>query len=220
MRATYINYRHFRALPTGVSASGEIPVDQDSEFQTVVLFGDSRVATWKPGPQARNYRFLNAGVAGESTSEMRRRFVNDVLRHSPDIVILQAGINDLTAAATRGITNPQQIIARMHDNMRFFLTELAARDIEVIVTSIIPHYPLNVVRRVFWSPQLTGSVTDTNRQFETLARETNAEWLSLDPLFLDAEQQPHADLYRDALHLKPAAYEKLNDHLVEKLAAP
>lgn len=219
-RASYIDYRYFRALPVGSSDASTMETGRAGENQTVILFGDSRVEEWAPLPKLEQHHFLNAGVSGETTSEMRRRFNNDVIRLSPDTVIIQAGMNDLTAAATRGMPQPELIAKRMHENMHYFLTELADRNIRVIVTSIIPHSTLTIPRRLFWSTELTQSVTNSNAKFEKLAQDTNAEWLSLDSLFLDTQKKPVTEIFRDTLHLKKTGYEKLNHFILPHIEDP
>ena len=69
----------------------------------VVCFGDSitkrgysEVLSKTLGVEA-----INAGVAGNSTAQALRRLSSDVLAHSPDIVVILFGTNDLRADAER-----------------------------------------------------------------------------------------------------------------------
>ncbi len=216
MKTVYTDYRHFRSLPVGISeASTSAVVDN-----AVVLFGDSRVETWTPLPALSGKTVINAGVTGETTSEMRRRFDNDVLRLKPQTVIIQAGMNDLTASVTRNIPTPQLILDRMFDNLEFFVSTLTESGTQVVVTSIIPNKDLNLLRKVFWHPDLQKSVTDTNQQLKKLAEKHQAIWLDINDVFIDSNNTVRTELYRDTLHVKSPAYVQVNELLNKLFPAP
>jgi len=212
-RDTYSDYRHFRALPIGISkASGATATDN-----TIVLYGDSRMETWYPAPESSHYRFVNAGISGETTSEMRRRFEHDVLRLKPDYVVIQAGVNDLTASVTKGIESPDTLVATMRDNLTYFITVLESNNIETIVTSILPVKPLNFKRRIFWNDTLTAQIDDTNRWLQQTTLDLNADWFDLDPYFLNESGNLIDELYYDTLHINYDGYRVLNLHLDQYL---
>lgn len=205
-RKVYTDYRHFRALPVGVSeASSVTPADN-----TVVLFGDSRVETWAPLPELPGKTVINAGVTGETTSEMRRRFESDVLRLQPETVLIQAGMNDLTASVTRDIPTPRLLLDRMFANLEYFVSTLSEAGTEVILTPVIPNKDLNPVRKLFWHPVLQASVADTNQKLKHMAEQYNAVWLDISPIFFDNENRVRAELYKDTLHVKSPAYLQVN----------
>ena len=213
LRQTYTDYRHFRALPIGISeATSAQPADN-----TIVLYGDSRMETWNPAPESDSYQFVNAGIAGETTSEMRRRFEHDVLRLQPDIVIIQAGVNDLTAAVTKGISEPNILVSAMRTNLRYFIATLEDQSIDVIVTSIIPVKPLNLKRKAFWKNSLTDQVNETNSWLKQTTLELNADWFDLDRLYLDEAGALLDNFYYDTLHINRKGYRILNQHLKEYL---
>ena len=211
LKKTYTEYRHFRALPIGTS----IATTADPTENSVVLFGDSRIETWYPFPYSDKYTFINAGVTGETTSEMRRRFERDVIRLQPDFVLIQAGVNDLTAAVTKGIVQPQLLVDTMHHNLRFFIESLEAQNIDVIVTSILPAKHLNFVRRQFWHDTLTAQVQDANNKLKEATISLGADWLDLDPLYLDKSGDPRNRLFADTLHINHRGYKLLNKHFKE-----
>jgi len=212
IKTIYTDYRHFRSLPVGVSeASTSAVVDH-----AVLLFGDSRVETWAPLPALPGKHVINAGVTGETTSEMRRRFEKDVLRLQPQTVIIQAGMNDLTASVTRDIPTPELLRARMFENLEYFLSMLNATGSRVVLTSIIPNKDLNLFRQLFWHPVLQKSVASSNSQLKLLAEKHQAIWLDISHIFKDEESSIRTDLYRDTLHVNALAYRRVNE-IVEAL---
>lgn len=211
LKKTYTEYRHFRALPIGTSKATSASPTENS----VVLFGDSRIEIWYPDPYSDKYTFINAGVTGETTSEMRRRFQRDVIRLEPDYVLIQAGVNDLTAAVTKGIEDPQLLVDTMHQNLRFFIAELEAKKIDAIVTSILPNKHLNFKRRQFWHDTLTEQVNSANKRLKETTESLGADWLDLDPLYKDDSGDPINRLFFDTLHINQRGYRVLNKQLKE-----
>ncbi len=208
-KENYTNYRHFRSLGIGTSeATSAKPVDN-----SIVLFGDSRIETWYPDPYSDKFAFINAGVTGETTTEMRRRFERDVISLKPDYVLIQAGVNDLTAAITRDIVNPDQLVATMQSNLEYFIKTLEEQNINVIVTSILPALHLNMARKLFWHDKLTDKINAANKKLKLTTESLNADWLDLDPYFLDESGNPITNIYYDTLHINYEGYDVLNEVL-------
>lgn len=206
LKTLYVDYRHFRGLPVGVSEASQSDVSEN----VVILFGDSRVETWKPLPNIAGKTIVNAGVTGETTSEMRRRFEHDVLRLKPETVIIQAGMNDLTANVTLNIPNPEQHLQRMHANLEYFVSTLTTMGVQVILTSVIPNSDLNLLRKAFWNTSLPATVADSNNKLKQLAGDYRATWLDISHVFHDQDNKIRSNLYRDTLHINPFAYELVN----------
>ena len=211
LTTVYTDYRHFRTLPVGVSNAGTLA----STDNAVVLFGDSRVELWTPLPALSGKNIFNAGVVGETTTEMRRRFDNDVLRHNPQTVVIQAGVNDLTASVTRNIPTPMLVRERMFENLEYFVSTLTAAGTQVVLTSIIPNKDLNPLRKLFWHPTLQQTITSSNQKLRQLAEKHQAIWLDIDDVFVDTENEVRTDLYMDTLHIKSEAYAQINRRLNE-----
>ena len=209
LTTVYTDYRHFRALPVGVSNAGMSATADNA----VVLFGDSRVELWTPPPVLTGKKTINAGVAGETTTEMRRRFDNDVLRHNPQTVIIQAGVNDLTASVTRNIPTPIQLREKMFENLEYFVSTLTAAGTQVVLTSIIPNKELNPLRKLFWHPTLLQTISSSNLKLQQLAEKHQAIWLDIDDVFVDTDNAVRAGLYKDTLHINSEAYAQINARL-------
>ena len=213
LRETYIELRYFRAHSLSTSnATTSKPADN-----TIILFGDSRIELWNPLPPSTLYRFVNAGIGGETTVEMRRRFERDVIRLKPDYVLIQAGVNDLTAAVTRGMSHPDKWVSDLHENIRYFVSSLESEDVEVIVSSIIPAKPLSLPRKLFWTNHLTEQINKANHTLEQMTLEEGADWLELDTLYLDGSGNTRSELFTDTLHINQRGYELLNQQLANYL---
>lgn len=81
--------------------------------------------------QARpDWEVLNRGVNRETSAQVRARFDRDVLAHSPDVVVIIAGVNDIYAGQPASAVIEQ--LRGMYDRAR-------AHAIRVVAGSIIPY---------------------------------------------------------------------------------
>ena len=217
-KSSYTDYRYFRALGIGTSESTNLKYEASPAGETkVVLFGDSRVQNWIPAPEIDNTIFINAGINGETTTEMRRRFQHDVLRHQPDIVVMQAGVNDLTAAVTRGIEDPQELIDIMHSNMQYYIDALKDQNIQLVITSIFPNSTYSIPKRLFWHGSLSTDIVNSNRIIEGFANSSGANYLDLSSVFYRDSSTLNRDMFIDTLHINASAYSEINKALSELL---
>lgn len=206
----YKEYRVFRPLAQGVSEATTFEIPDQRADKLLIMYGDSRVSKWKPHPELNNTLIVNAGVAGDSVLEMRRRIDQDVLRLKPDAVLLQVGMNDLTAAATRGIKDPEKIIRRMKSQIQFVIEHLIEHGIEVIVTPIIPATPIGISRQLFWRNEIDTMLTDANIYLKSLADKHSLQWIDLLVPLHDEKGDLRTDWYVDPLHLYQSKYTALN----------
>ena len=126
---------------------------------TIVTFGDSTTARrgslkvyselLRKELPGRNLpaTVINAGVGGNTTRAARSRFEKDVLKHRPQVVILQFGINDSAVDVWRKPPATAPRIAREAyiDNLRYFIRQLKASNARVIVMTPNP---------LRWTPKL------------------------------------------------------------------
>lgn len=107
----------------------------DDGHVTIVAFGDS-TTHWR-GPETnwvrvlrerldfgeRTHALVDAGVSSDTTMLARRRFWRDVVRHRPDVVTVQFGINDayVAVAETPPATAPRVALEDYESNLRFFV---------------------------------------------------------------------------------------------------
>ncbi|MEZ5305036.1 MAG: SGNH/GDSL hydrolase family protein [Verrucomicrobiales bacterium] len=212
----YRDLHEVRLDPLGLSALPQ------SASQTVPLaiVGDSRAAEW-PAPDWLPGEVLNSGIGGQTTAQVLGR----IERQSPfdaDAVLIQAGINDLkTIALFPDRRDP--IVANCKANLQRIIAHYRARGCKVILSTIVPAGEIPLQRRLFWSDEIDRSVIEVN----AFLREQEAEGvLVFDAAAVigasatDAAAAPASDLYRDALHLNAAGYDRLNDALADLFASP
>lgn len=184
----------------------------------IVFFGDSRIARWRPDPDVAGCTFINKGLSGQTTAQLKLRLEKDVLSCSPDIVVLQAGVNDLK---TIGLfpENSKRILSECKANLYEMIQTLKAEGIAVVVMTIFPTGEPGFVRSLIWPQEIDAAIQETNR-FLLKITDKRISVIDADPI-LGKDRFIHPEFEKDMLHLTDRAYARLNEilrpHLVELL---
>ncbi|WP_348539956.1 MULTISPECIES: GDSL-type esterase/lipase family protein [Spirulina sp. CCY15215] len=165
-----------------------------------VLLGDSITLWFNQNFLPTNKTWLNQGISGEKTKGLLRR-LHLLDRTSPETFFLMIGINDILA----GIGD-ETILA----NYRLILQDLknAHPRTRIIVQSILPHS----AEKATWEGRdrlleiPNERVRHLNYQLQAIAREENALFLDLYPLFADDRGNLRMELSTDGLHLNSEGY--------------
>jgi lysophospholipase L1-like esterase len=168
----------------------------------VLFLGDSRMQEW-PALPADRFVTVNAGGGGETTAQIRLRAapVLDAVR--PELVVLQAGINDLkTIGALPQLA--QEIETKCVANLSALVELCRERGARVVLVPVLPTSRPSLVRRLVWSPEIDAARRRVNRALRQ--RFSGASGVALlDENLLRAD----ATDYRDTLHFRAEAYPKL-----------
>jgi lysophospholipase L1-like esterase len=124
--------RDFGGLTRYGSDDSEVPSPAADE-ERVVFLGDQITEFWgRSAPFFEGKRWLNRGIAGQTTDQMLVRFRQDVIGLHPKAVVIHAGLNDI--AGLHGSATEEMIL----DNLTS-MTELArANGIRVVLASVTP----------------------------------------------------------------------------------
>jgi lysophospholipase L1-like esterase len=213
-RLAIANYREVsqvRLDPYGLKlpAFQDSPAPRPSDRPLVVLFGDSRAEQWQP-PDSSRFRFLNRGIGGQTTEQVRGRVEAQVVPLKPQVMILQAGINDLKAIALFP-NRREQIVADCKANLRDVVRRATDGGAVVIVATIFPTGPVSAVRQLQWSPEIEKAVEEVNADLRSLQ---STRVFVLDAFaILQRDGRMPAEYSVDTLHLNEKAYAKLNVEL-------
>lgn len=128
-----------------------------ADTPTCAFMGDSITARWgrentgHPSFFTEN-TFLNAGISGQTTSQMLARFNADIVQFSPRAVVICAGTNDI--AQNQGYISNEDIMK----NIAAMCDMASEAGIKVILCSLLP------ANRYNWSPSVepAGLIMDMN----------------------------------------------------------
>jgi lysophospholipase L1-like esterase len=216
-RHYYLQVNGARLDPLGLSAyPPDLVVPAKALGKKRVLFyGDSRAYQW-PAPTALpQFEFMNRGIGGQTTTQVLARFDAHVTPLQPDLVIVQAGINDLKSIPLFP-AQKATIIANCKANLAAIVERSTALGATVILTTIFPHGQVSLQRRPFWSGAVQEAVAEVNAYLFKLADE-QVVIFDTTQLLADDDGLLRADYGYDLLHLNDAGYAALNPGLIEVL---
>jgi lysophospholipase L1-like esterase len=176
----------------------------------MVVFGDSRAAQWADALQVPGFQVVNRGISGETTAQMAPRFERDVIALKPQTVVIEAGINDLVAAAVLPEFEKGAVEA-VKLRLRRFVSASRAAGASVVLTTVVRPAPPPLWRRLVWSDRVFALVEDVNVHIRGLAGPGVAV-LDADRLLTGGGSLP-SRYAADTLHLNAAAHDVLSQEL-------
>lgn len=215
-RLYYLQASELRLDPLGLMMGDTATVPpRGSESARVVFVGDSRASSWRRHPFPEDHLVINRGVGAQTTIQILERFDRQIAVLDPDLIILQAGVNDLKMIGYF----PERTVSIIEDcrrNMRELVRRSLSTGAQVVLVTIFPRGPLPLDRLPFWTDAIDSAVITLNNDLLAM----RAERLSvLDASFLlDDEGYVRDDYAEDLLHLTTAGYDRLNVGLAEILA--
>ncbi len=175
----------------------------------IVFFGDSRAAQWTVPSQVQDVTFINRGIGNQTTAQILGRFQEHVTPLHPQIIIIQAGINDLKTIPLFPDMK-ETIIYDCKANLKQIVELSLATGAEVIVTTIFPLGKLPMARRPFWSDDVKIAINDVNAFIETLASD-RVKVFDTGKVLANSDGIVYPQYSQDFLHLNPAGYDALNE---------
>lgn len=214
----YTRFRLAKVFPTNEDTyrKANLQLSDKQQKKRVVLFGDSRIEDWKNLPNMTGIEFINRGIGGETTQQLLSRFQQDTIDLSPDMVIIQAGINDLV---TIGVVPHylNKIKQQCQQNLEFFVKTLQDHAIHTTLLSIIPPARPNLARLPMWSEKIPQSVTEINHYWLTLPSAQYLQVIDTQKVLQNEQGQWHDNVNRDTLHFTADGYERLNQAIIPVL---
>jgi lysophospholipase L1-like esterase len=180
---------------------------------TVLLLGDSRMAQWEL-PQLPRWQVINAGTGGLTTAQIRLAAPTLLDQFHPEVVVVQVGINDLKFLGLRP-DMASQVVSLALSNITATVQESAKRHRKCILLTTWPAGQPGLARSLVWSEAVSAAVGQLNGQLQRL--DSAEKGIRVVDLFKEAGLKPEAEFYRDGLHLKPAAYQRLTPLLQREL---
>lgn len=180
----------------------------------VICFGDSITArkegypspilTHKMSSKMPNYKFINAGVSGNTTEQAMFRFNKDVLSKRPDVVTVLFGAND-------SATDKMVDIDTFKRNISLFTKQIGPE--KTILISPAP------VDESLQRNRTNERLKQYAQVVQEVAEETNSHFIDF---FQIVYSKPnYKELLvgekNDGLHFGEACYELLSDVIVEKI---
>lgn len=196
-----IGERHFQQV-------GEKNAKPAAGMSRVLFIGDSSIEQWEELPLLTNCQTINHGVGGDTSAQVRLRLERDVLNLQPDIVVIEAGSNDLK---TIGVFPDRErvLIENCKQNLNETVAGLRKRGVHVVLLTIFPVGPVELSKRPVWSDATLTAIAEVNQYIRGLHGE-RLTVVDCDPV-LATEGRLHPAYAQDMWHLTPAGYQALNE---------
>lgn len=184
--ANLAKYRDANAR-LGAPAEGE---------RRVVFFGDSITEYWKLDESFPGKGYVDRGIAGQTTPQMRLRFCSDVLTLKPAAVVILAGTNDIA-----GNTGPETD-EEIEENLRYMAERARDAGVSVVLASILP------AARYRWRPnvQPVERILAVNAWIKDYAAKNGLVHLDYYSAMVDDQHGLPPALAADGVHPTKAGY--------------
>ena len=211
-----IGYRQ-KAIHHLQPIANQLPFEQkclssSDEWNSIVaLFGDSRISDWPNISNRDGLRFENLGLKDRTTAELLHWLNLAQWDTPPEIMVLQAGINDLKYI---GVLPDQRekIVTDCKRNIQSMADWAEARNITCVVLTIIPTSKPSLKRSMVWSSDVDEAIREVNKFIRDMAN-SQVHVFDCDELFLK-DQYIDSQYSRDMLHLNDLGYDKLESQLI------
>ena len=155
------------ALATIAPAIGRAQSHYSSadEGLRIVSFGDSTTATRNNVKRVYSERLVevldkagikaeafNAGISGDTTRRASERFLEDVLRMQPDVVVIHFGLNDSAIDVGKGKSAPRVARADYLRHLSDFVQRLQQADIGVLLMTPNPGLWTDNLKKIYGKP--------------------------------------------------------------------
>jgi lysophospholipase L1-like esterase len=169
--------------------------------QRVVFYGDSIIDIWDLEKYFPGEGFINRGIGGQHTGQMRVRLEQDVLALKPSVVWFLGGTNDIPWRRTD---------AMIAENVRQMARACREHGIKFIICSVLPvsdYHKDRSERLERTKLRPPARILSVNKLLKQVAAEEGAEYLDLFSAMVDASGQMPADYAQDGLHPSHHGYQ-------------
>ena len=216
VRQYYEELNATRLDPSGLREYSIGSEGNSQDMSRIVVFGDSRAASWPEPLNTDQYEFVNRGIPSQTSVQTLQRLQTHIPPLQPDIVILQVGVNDLKTIALFP-EDKATILANCKNNIRSIVTELNSLGSVVILTTIFPTGKVPLTRKPFWSEDIEKAIQEVNTYIQSLESDQVIVFDAF-TLIVNSEGQLRSEYALDELHLNMQGYTVLNGVLIKSLA--
>lgn len=190
-----------------------------SHAPVILFLGDSRAKAWPAPETVGPHIFLNRGVGFDTSRQVLQRLPIHVAPLCPQIVVVQAGINDCKEL----LLAPQKhaiIIEETLTTLRHIVEQVRATGAHVVLSTIFPvgNAPISGTKS-FWgidqpeaAMQVRNAVIQINQDLVAL-HPADVTIFDAAKLLQNAAGWLDTAYARDELHINAAGYQRLNQAL-------
>ncbi|MGD1805736.1 SGNH/GDSL hydrolase family protein [Dapis sp. BLCC M126] len=215
-RNFYLQLNSLQLNPLAINYYPLVPNPEEtgnSQQKNIIFFGDSRARAWNLPKGFDNFNFIDRGISGQTTGQVLGRLNRHIKPLSPDVVIVQVGVNDLYRIPLFP-EDKETIISECKSNIKEIVSQSRQLGAVVILTTIFPLAEIPLERKIFWSPDIVvTAIKEVNDFIYSLENEDLIIFDTTD-ILVNQQGKVREEYSRDFLHLNRAGYKALNDKLM------
>lgn len=189
---------------------------QNSTQKKIVFFGDSRARAWISPQDLDNFNFVNRGISGQTTAQVLGRFNQHIKPLSPDVVIVQVGVNDLYRIPLFP-QRKERIISECKSNIEEIVRQSRQAGAVVILTTIFPFAEVPLKEKLLWSPDVVITAIKEVNDFIYSLENEDVIIFDTTAIVVNEQGKVRREYQTDWLHLNQVGYEALNEKLTPVL---
>jgi len=169
----------------------------------IVMLGDSITEFWQY-PRMHGVALVNRGIAGQNSSQMLLRFVDDVVALSPAAVVLLCGTNDLRAYVGDPTSISVSARSRITRNVRA-MTDIAKGNSVKVILCALPPVGSDMER----TSRSSEAILEVNNWLRAFAKERGYGFADFHAALADANGSLPLKYSDDGVHPNQAGYDRI-----------
>jgi lysophospholipase L1-like esterase len=212
----YLSYNLLRFDPLEESKADPGLFNNHNDSNTIWLVGDSRIKHWNTSLLASSgYDILNLGVDGQTSSQVLNRLKNNFELGTPDLIILEVGINDLKIIGIdKGLTF--RVVEGCVNNISAILDLCKAKNVNVILLNIFPTGNIEKLRRLVWNDTVEPQIGIVNERLKSYCINNNFLFFDTNELLCDKNLKIKKKYQNGFLHVNGDAYKALSENIIKE----
>jgi lysophospholipase L1-like esterase len=213
----YLAYNLLKLNPLEEKSSEIINSSHSEKSNGIWLIGDSRIARWNTelfssfGPGVNNL-----GIEGQTTSQVLLRLRYNLETDNPELVFLEAGINDLKII---GLNKKlaASIKEDCYNNIKAITNLCQKKNVIIVVINIFPTGKIDFMRRFVWNSSVESAIVETNERLRLYCNSENIPYFDAYHFLAGNGSSVERKYQDDFLHINENAYTDLSKALIDEL---
>ena len=180
------------------------------------MLGDSRIGRWNQELLAGDIKFANLGIEGQTSSQVYYRFKNYLEIDTPELVIVEVGINDLKVI---GLDKnlAKSITDNYYGNIEAMISLCAEKGIKMLLINIFPVGRIELLRRLIWNRHVNETIREANDRLKSYCDNNHVFYFDAYTLLADNGETVNPEYQADFLHINKRGYEVLSRELIKQI---
>ncbi len=188
------------------------------EFNHKILaIGSSSIEYWPFEDIGLTQDILyNAGISGQTSTQVLYRFERLLLKHKPHYLIIQVGLNDIKSIGV--LDHSELVIKDFMANFRRIFDLCAQNHIVPIYITNFPAAKPGILRSLVWNKRLDKLIFDTNKKMKEVCMDYNIYIFDAYEILVKPDSfKRKAEYSKNFLHINDEGYKILNVKLKSEL---